>query len=83
MFGIILKNYLFSMLEHKFHEDVKCRHEDLLLVCILEKAKFNGKDNFLPFEKCEIRYFVPFGRSPSGTLIINDSSLKFLFFNKI
>ena len=39
MFGIILKNYLTSMLGYKFMRTLYYRHEDLLLVCILEKAK--------------------------------------------
>ena len=43
MFGIILKNYLSSMLGHKFHEDVIMQTRRFIIVntctvCILEKA---------------------------------------------
>ena len=47
-------------------------------VCILENLNFSGNYNILPFEKCAehlqkfmiLDNFVPFGRPPSGTVII-------------
>ena len=49
MFGIILNNYLSSMLWHKFHEDI-IRHEKYY--CKYMYCLYTGKYNILPFEKC-------------------------------
>ena len=47
MFGIILKNYLSSMLWHKFHKDNNADMKNIIVntctVCILENAKFQLK----------------------------------------
>ena len=83
MFGVILNRYLSYMLLLKFHEDAKMQTRQVLLwIHILfvnwKKQNFNGKGNFLFFEKCaqhlhylmKLDNFVPFGRPSSGKVII-------------
>ena len=57
MIGIILKNYLFSMLGHNFHEDVILQTRKIVLrlhvLFVYWKKHFTGKDNFLPFENVQ------------------------------
>ena len=57
MFDIILKNYLSSMLWHKFHEDIIMQTGKILLCIHVQfvygkTQNFSGKYNILPYEKC-------------------------------
>ena len=56
-FGIILKNYLSSMLWHKIRENIVMQTRKILLwIHVLfvywKTQNFSGKYNILPFEKC-------------------------------
>ena len=57
MFDIILKNYLSSMLWHKFHEDIIIQTRKILfwihvLFVYWKTQNFSRKNVILPFEKC-------------------------------
>ena len=57
MFGIILKNYLSSILWHKFHEDIIMQTRKILvwihvLFVYWKMQNFSRKCIILPFEKC-------------------------------
>ena len=61
-----------------YNSDTKNIIVNTCTVCILENAKFQRKNNILPFEKCAEHYqlfmkldnFELFGRLHSGTVII-------------